>query len=873
MDSSIYGKIIDAIYGREYLIHSIPLILGRLSSSDVKCNLNERNSFIGKTIDFKQNSKLNNEINEISTLNIQSKLILNCCKRISPIHLILFYDSKENEFKFKINGNCYINSIQYPNPENLNNIVSIKSYDFIAFDCDICQCDHVYILLLHSGIDKSLINYEDKNLLYIPNITNNKINTNNNNNNTNNNNSNLNNNSKENILSNELNFPKYPPNKNLCNKWTTIEKDCLKKYILLFGYGRWEEIKNNSGGVLNEKKYVEIKALSNSFIRCIIELLINEKEKENNKKFLLKLIEEKNNEPYILPNQDDWGTLIKQKASAWGKRIQFLFYICEIVKNFQTEMEKNKEIREKINKNKEILLNEEEEELKKQIKTNFDFWENLLNFLPNSLFCGQKPSTWWTKSHDIDLIRGIYMYGYANYNLIRRDPNLIFNKLDNNNCIQEFPNADLITRRLKRIVHSIMKAFPDLIKNVHETIENGNNLEIIKEQTGFNLNEKNKIVDFLINHGIPLQKDGKEDFNLLKKILIEKSILNENSGQNKKNENNNNNNNNNNKEKKELTSNLLEHLIQRFRTVALITTNLKKFNLNEIDINLKYQIELDNDGFKLSYEKSNEFLNNLNYMEFIRKNFILNNFNYFNKCLEKIIKFTKEGQSEPNECKNNFWDCNLHDKNLLILVEENGFNYLNEQIQKNNIFINIPFTKKEYMKRIDFLCRIIHDYIKNPSQKTIFPSQKNFNYNNINTTIINSTLQIINFGRIEYERTNYHTNDMLFPIGYKSIRIDQSIYEIDKKVEYICEILDGGDKPQFKLVSEEEPDNPVVKESPTACWQVFYKKINSLLNNKKNKINVNGDEKFGLCDNQVIQYLQQLPNVEKCINYKIKEFN
>ena len=114
---------------------------------------------------------------------------------------------------------------------------------------------------------------------------------------------------------------------------------------------------------------------------------------------------------------------------------------------------------------------------------------------------------------------------------------------------------------------------------------------------------------------------------------------------------------------------------------------------------------------------------------------------------------------------------------------------------------------------------------------------------------------------------------MLFPIGFKSMRIDQSIYEIDKKVEYICEILDGGDKPQFKLISEEEPNNPVVKESPSACWQVFYKKINSLLNNKKNKINVDGNEKFGLTDKSVIQYLQQLPNVEKCVNYKIQDFN
>ena len=31
-----------------------------------------------------------------------------------------------------------------------------------------------------------------------------------------------------------------------------------------------------------------------------------------------------------------------------------------------------------------------------------------------SLF-GQRPSVWWSKKHDIDLILGVYKYGYANY--------------------------------------------------------------------------------------------------------------------------------------------------------------------------------------------------------------------------------------------------------------------------------------------------------------------------------------------------------------------------------------------------------------------------------------------------------------------------
>lgn len=40
----------------------------------------------------------------------------------------------------------------------------------------------------------------------------------------------------------------------------------------------------------------------------------------------------------------------------------------------------------------------------------------MLNFLPTELLLGQTPSSWWTKKHDIDLLRGIFKYGYANYN-------------------------------------------------------------------------------------------------------------------------------------------------------------------------------------------------------------------------------------------------------------------------------------------------------------------------------------------------------------------------------------------------------------------------------------------------------------------------
>ena len=46
-------------------------------------------------------------------------------------------------------------------------------------------------------------------------------------------------------------------------------------------------------------------------------------------------------------------------------------------------------------------------------------WEGLLNFIPTNYLFGQRPSNWWTKKHDVDLILGVYKYGYANYSVIK----------------------------------------------------------------------------------------------------------------------------------------------------------------------------------------------------------------------------------------------------------------------------------------------------------------------------------------------------------------------------------------------------------------------------------------------------------------------
>lgn len=225
--------------------------------------------------------------------------------------------------------------------------------------------------------------------------------------------------------------------KSLNDEWTNIEKDNLKKNLLLFGYDRWLKIrkasKDHSGFLVNKDDKI-LKAFSNGFIRNIYQFIPYDKQEL--RKYLLNLIDEKNDIPVVETNPNDWGELIKQRATPWGKRLQLLDRVNYLIKCFKEEKKKYIEL-DPIKQDNMITIA-------------FQRWDNLLNFLPVSAFYGQRPCAWWTRRHDIDLIIGTYKYGYANYNLMRTDRSLSFHLLERvEGTFQEFPNADNITRRLK----------------------------------------------------------------------------------------------------------------------------------------------------------------------------------------------------------------------------------------------------------------------------------------------------------------------------------------------------------------------------------------------------------------------------------------
>ena len=69
--------------------------------------------------------------------------------------------------------------------------------------------------------------------------------------------------------------------------------------------------------------------------------------------------------------------------------------------------------------------------MRRKPKTIGDY-RNLLNFLPQSVLVGQRPSVWWTRNHDIDLLVGTFRHGYANYQAMKENQNLGFEDLEKN---------------------------------------------------------------------------------------------------------------------------------------------------------------------------------------------------------------------------------------------------------------------------------------------------------------------------------------------------------------------------------------------------------------------------------------------------------
>ena len=169
--------------------------------------------------------------------------------------------------------------------------------------------------------------------------------------------------------------------------------------------------------------------------------------------------------------------------------------------------------------------------------------------------------------------------------------------------------------------------------------------------------------------------------------------------------------------------------------------------------------------------------------------------------------------------------------------------------QKSSIFRRI--------NKIHWLLSKIQDVL-NERKKTTFPYP------------VTENSFILNIGTVVYDRPNYHTERYIYPVGYKTCRLSQSLEDPEQKTRWISEIVDGGESPLFLVYPENDPENVFQGATPTAPWSQAMKAIANLKSDKGRAPSISGPEAFLLTQPAVINLIQNLPNARKCTQYKFK---
>jgi hypothetical protein len=115
-----------------------------------------------------------------------------------------------------------------------------------------------------------------------------------------------------------------------------------------------------------------------------------------------------------------------------------------------------------------------------------------------------------------------------------------------------------------------------------------------------------------------------------------------------------------------------------------------------------------------------------------------------------------------------------------------------------------------------------------PSKKKLKSKvQKDADGNIIYPVKVSGSLTLIACGKVN-PLPGYHSAHNIFPVGYISERLYASIFERGKKALYRCEILDGGEKPIYKVTCSEDPTNPIIKDTSTGCWVHICRLVDGL---------------------------------------------
>ncbi|OAE33336.1 hypothetical protein AXG93_4123s1110 [Marchantia polymorpha subsp. ruderalis] len=124
---------------------------------------------------------------------------------------------------------------------------------------------------------------------------------------------------------------------------------------------------------------------------------------------------------------------------------------------------------------------------------------------------------------------------------------------------------------------------------------------------------------------------------------------------------------------------------------------------------------------------------------------------------------------------------------------------------------------------------------------------------------LTETLTLVDLGSVDPDNPRvFHRDPFVYPLGYVAERDYPSMVNPSETTMYTCSILDGHDRPVFQVTPSDVPELTVQKESPQGVWTVVFAAVNRLSKDPhRDRHNPSGVEMFGLSHPVVVQLIQE----------------
>uniref|UniRef100_T1IZ38 Histone-lysine N-methyltransferase 2C n=1 Tax=Strigamia maritima TaxID=126957 RepID=T1IZ38_STRMM len=122
----------------------------------------------------------------------------------------------------------------------------------------------------------------------------------------------------------------------------------------------------------------------------------------------------------------------------------------------------------------------------------------------------------------------------------------------------------------------------------------------------------------------------------------------------------------------------------------------------------------------------------------------------------------------------------------------------------------------------------------------------------------------------------FHTQNCIFPVGFKIVRMYWSMRALGRRCPYVCGISDRDGKPEFWIQVRDEGHDEIILKDSTAkgVWQKVLAPIEKMRSDAKTikvfTAFITGEDLFGLTEPSVLRVLESLPGVETLSDYNFK---